>query len=334
MLHNYHITIKSIGLGLVLFFFACGGDSNNANSNLGNEPANPNTPSAPAMVTTPDFNADSAYEFVVKQVSFGPRVPNSAGHILCGNWLIDKFKTYGAKVTVQEATLRLFDGSPVKARNIIAAYKPALANRIILSAHWDTRPIADQDDERTGDPIDGANDGGSGVAVLLELARLFHAQSPTIGVDIILWDAEDNGRPNIENSYCLGSQHWARNKHAANYQARYGINLDMVGAANATFLKEGVSMGMASGVVQKVWSTGQRLGYGQYFSNQRVGAIVDDHVYMNDPGAVKSIDIIDMKPEGGFFGAWHTHDDNIDVISRETLKAVGQTVAEVVYQEK
>lgn len=334
MLNNYDISIKSISLGLVLFFFACGSDSNNTGSNSNNNPTAANTPSAAAMVTTPEFNADSAYEFIAKQVSFGPRVPNSAGHIMCGNWLIDQFKAYGAKVTVQEATLRLFDGSPIKARNIIAAYKPELANRIILSAHWDTRPIADQDTERTGDPIDGANDGGSGVGVLLELARLFHQQAPTIGVDIILWDAEDNGRPSIENSYCLGSQYWARNKHKANYQARYGINLDMVGAANATFLKEGVSMARAPQVVQKVWSTGQRLGYGQYFSSQRVGAIVDDHVYMNDPGAVKSIDIIDMKPEGSFFGAWHTHADKMDVISRETLKAVGQTVAEVVYQEK
>ncbi|MEM6343300.1 MAG: M28 family peptidase [Bacteroidota bacterium] len=333
MLKNYHITFKSISLGLVLFFFACGSDSNNSSSN-NTGPASTTPPSASAMVTTPDFNADSAYAFIAKQVSFGPREPNSAGHIMCGDWLIAQFRAYGAKVKVQEATLRFFDGTPTKARNIIAAYKPELANRIILSAHWDTRPVADEDVERTGDPIDGANDGGSGVGVLLELARLFQQQAPTIGVDIILWDAEDNGRPSIENSYCLGSQYWARNKHVANYQARYGINLDMVGAANATFLKEGVSMARASEVVQKVWSTGQRLGYGQYFSNQRVGAIVDDHVYMNDPGMVKSIDIIHMEPAGGFFGAWHTHGDNMDVISRETLKAVGQTVAEVVYQER
>lgn len=330
MIQTHHITIKSIGLGLILFFFACGSD--NANQSNDPPPAK-NTPTTP-MISTPQFDADSAYDFVAKQVAFGPRVPNSAAHIMCGNWLVEQFKAYGAKVITQETIVRAYDGTPLKAKNIIAAYKPELANRIILSAHWDTRPIADEDTERTLDPILGANDGGSGVGVLLEMARLFNSQLPSIGVDIILWDAEDYGKPGYENSYCLGSQYWAVNKHTANYQARYGINLDMVGAPDATFLKEGYSMGRASGIVQKVWSTGQRLGYGKYFSTQRVGSIVDDHVYMNDPGGVKTIDIIDMSPEGGFFDAWHTHDDDMDVISRETLKAVGQTVAELVYQEK
>ncbi|MFK7925143.1 MAG: M28 family peptidase [Bacteroidia bacterium] len=325
MLTIHHITFKSIGLGLILFFFACGSETTDP-------PAQ--KPQPAAVMITPEFNADSAFAFVAKQVAFGPRVPNSAAHKMCSKWLAQQFKDYGAKVRVQETVVRAYDGTPLQAYNIIASYKPELANRIILSAHWDTRPIADQDDERKQEPILGANDGGSGVGVLLEMARLFQAQAPTIGVDIILWDAEDYGKPGYENSYCLGSQYWATHKHVANYQARYGINLDMVGAHNAVFLKEGYSMNVAANIVQKVWSTGQRLGYGKFFSSQRVGSITDDHIYMNSPGGVKTIDIIHMTPQGDFFEAWHTHDDTMDVISRETLKAVGQTIAEVVYQEK
>lgn len=314
----------------LLILFSCGDGSAPANKPVNQKPSQ----AKQIAVTTPEFSADSAYAFVQAQVDFGPRVPNSVAHIQCGNWLVDRFKAYGAAVITQETVVRAFDGTPLKAKNIIAAYRPEKANRIILSAHWDTRPFADAGTERVNQPIDGANDGGSGVAVLLEMARLFSEQLPSIGVDLILWDAEDYGKPGVENSYCLGSQYWAQNKHKANYQARYGINLDMVGAENARFLREGYSMNMASAIVQKVWMTGQRLGYGQYFDNQRVGAIIDDHVYMNSPGGVQSIDIIHMTPDGGFFGAWHTHGDDMSVISKPTLKAVGQTVAEVVYQEK
>ncbi|MEL7340164.1 MAG: M28 family peptidase, partial [Bacteroidota bacterium] len=248
----------------LLFLAACGDDSPPS----GNKPTTKAKQSTQAPVKTPEFSADSAYAFVQTQVDFGPRVPNSAAHIQCGNWLVDRFKAYGAQVTTQETVVRAYDGTPLNAKNIIAAYRPEKANRIILSAHWDTRPFADEDIERTNQPIDGANDGGSGVGVLLELARMFLQQLPTIGVDIILWDAEDYGMPGVENSYCLGSQYWAQNKHKANYQARYGINLDMVGAEDAVFLREGYSMNMASAIVQKVWMTGQRLGYGRYFDNQ------------------------------------------------------------------
>lgn len=330
MIQGMKIQYPTILIAGLLILFSCGDESSPASRTTNPKPAQASS----AAVVTPEFSGDSAYVFVQTQVDFGPRVPNSLAHIQCGNWLLERFKSYDAKVTTQETVVRAYDGAPLKAKNIIAAYRPEKANRIILSAHWDTRPIADAGTERVNQPIDGANDGGSGVGVLLELARMFSQQLPTIGVDIILWDAEDYGMPGVENSYCLGSQYWAKNKHKANYQARYGINLDMVGAENARFLREGYSMNMASAIVQKVWMTGQRLGYGQYFDNQRVGAIIDDHVYMNSPGGVQSIDVIHMTPSGGFFGAWHTHGDDMSVISKNTLKAVGQTVAEVVYQEK
>jgi glutaminyl-peptide cyclotransferase len=296
----------------------------------------PNKVVTPAMpdLPVPDFKADSAYAFIQKQVDFGPRVPNTGPHIECGIWLENKLRQYGAQVQTQEALVNAFDGTPLRMKNIIASYQPEKANRILLTAHWDTRPFADEDTERRNEPILGANDGASGVGVLLEMARLFQTEMPRIGVDIILWDAEDYGQSGIDNSYCLGSQYWAKKKHKANYQARYGINLDMVGAEGAIFPKEGFSMQYASNVVTKIWSTGQRLGYGAFFSSQRVPGIIDDHVYMNSPAGIKSVDIIHLELGGGFFEHWHTHGDNMEAISVKTLKAVGQTLAEVVYKEQ
>ncbi len=306
-------------------------------SACGTEPASPGSKGAVQAAVdlpVPDFQADSAYAFIQQQVNFGPRVPNSGSHLACGRWLENKLKQYGAQVQVQEAIVNAFDGTPLRMKNIIASYQPEKANRVLLTAHWDTRPFADADTIRTNEPIPGANDGGSGVGVLLEMARLFQTEMPGIGVDIILWDAEDYGKSEVENSFCLGSQYWAKNKHKADYQARFGVNLDMVGAEGATFLKEGFSMQYASNEVQKIWSAGQALGYGNFFSNQRVSSIIDDHLYMNSPGGVKSADIIDLKMRGGFFEHWHTHRDDMEAISLATLKAVGQTLTQVIYTER
>lgn len=287
-----------------------------------------------AQVRVPDFQADSAYAYIEKQLAFGPRVPNTAGHTGCAQWLVTQFRAFGAEVSTQPAVVTAFDGTRLNMQNIIASYNPASRDRILLTAHWDTRPFADAGTERRNQPIPGANDGGSGVAVLLEIARQLSQQAPAIGVDIILWDAEDYGNPETADSYCLGSQYWASNKHKPGYSARYGINLDMVGASGATFLKEGNSMQYAGHVVSKVWSTAQRLGYGSYFSSQRANAVVDDHFYMATKGGIPTANIIDQRQGEGFFPYWHTHQDDLQAISRETLKAVGQTVLEVVYREQ
>ena len=185
-------------------------------------------------VEVPVFDEDSAYDFIAKQVAFGPRVPNTTGHIACADYLIETLKSYCDTVIVQEAQLTAFDGNVLNSKNIIASFKPKRAKRIMLCAHWDTRPFADQDGERQAEAIDGANDGGSGVGVLLEIARQFSIKKPDIGVDIILFDSEDYGQPSnsnyprMEHSYCLGSQYWATHLHKSNYFAKYGILLDMV----------------------------------------------------------------------------------------------------------
>jgi Zn-dependent M28 family amino/carboxypeptidase len=296
------------------------------------------TPVAPKVdlpdLPVPDFSAERAFQYIEKQLSFGPRVPNTGAHASCANWLMEEFSAHGATVTSQPALVTAHDGKQLNLQNIIASFQPEKKQRIMLSAHWDSRPYADQDNERRNEPIPGANDGASGVAVLLEIARHLGQANPYIGVDLFLWDGEDYGVSEVQDSYCLGSQYWAKNKHIPNYRAMYGINLDMVGAKDAFFPKEGQSLRFAPSVVEKVWDTAARLGYDNHFSMMASEGIIDDHLYLNVLAGIPYIDII-HQPEGkGFFPAWHTHDDDIGVIDPATLKAVGQTVLAVVYGEE
>ena len=294
-------------------------------------------------VEAPIFNQDSAYNFIASQVAFGPRVPNTKGHIACGDYLIERLKSYCDTVIVQEAQLTAFDGNVLNSKNIIASFKPKRAKRIMLCAHWDTRPFADQDTEDTNKAIDGANDGASGVGVLLEIARQFSLKKPNIGVDIILFDAEDYGQPaesdypRMEHSYCLGSQYWATHLHKSNYFAKYGILLDMVGGKNAVFTQELASLTFAPKVLKKVWNTAAELGYGNTFQFKKTNLIIDDHLYINNlaQGRVPTIDIIEYNEvtESHFYEHWHTHKDKLENIDKNTLKAVGQTVLQVVYNE-
>jgi glutaminyl-peptide cyclotransferase len=299
------------------------------------------TPARPSVIV-PEFNADTAFAHIVKQVEFGPRVPNTPAHVATGDYLIQKLKDYGAEVIVQPANVRAFDGTILKIRNIIGSYNLQENYRILLCAHWDTRPFADHDTVDRHKPIQGANDGGSGVAVLLEIARQLNMSKPNVGVDIILFDGEDYGQPEdsplpqVEDSYCLGSQYWARNPHIPGYRANFGILLDMVGARNATFTMEQISMQYAPFVVEKVWKTAQQLGYGNYFLFQKTGPVIDDHYYINKIARIPTIDIIHHDPttRSRFFPHWHTHGDDLSVIDPNTLKAVGQTVLTVVFSER
>ncbi len=302
----------------------------------------------PAAVAAPKFQADSAFAMIKKQVDFGPRVPGSAAHIQCGDWMVSTLKTYGANVIEQKGSVVTFDGKNVPLRNIIAEFNPSAKKRIVLAAHWDTRPFADKDPDESKwkKPIDGANDGGSGVGVLMEIARLLQAQAPKVGVDLIFFDVEDYGTPEFvknqdDNSvftWCLGSQYWLRQPHKAGYIAEAGILLDMVGAKDATFNKEGKSVDAAPGMVGRLWNTAAKLGHGSYFRDETVQEIVDDHQFMIMAG-IPTANIIDMRPEvkamgfaGYTFGNFHhTHNDNLSVIDVATLKAVGETVIHVVW---
>ncbi|MDR2149212.1 MAG: M28 family peptidase [Tannerella sp.] len=289
-------------------------------------------------VSVPVFNADSAYSFVAEQVAFGPRVPNTAPHKECANYLIRKLEEYGAQTFGQEAVVTAYNKTPLNIINVIGSYNPDNKRRILLFAHWDTRPYADHDPDEANHhkAIDGADDGGSGVGVLLEIARLIHENQIDIGIDIIFFDAEDYGTPEFvkdysPDSWCLGSQFWAKNPHIPDYKANFGILLDMVGAKDATFYKEYTSVKYASQYVELVWNTARNLGYGKYFINARGGGVVDDHEYVIKGRKIPCLDIINYNLDG--FGAhWHTLNDNMDVIDKETLKAVGQTVLDVIYK--
>lgn len=307
-------------------------------------PVGETTTAEAATVNVPSFNADSAYQFVQKQVSFGPRVPNTPAHEAAGDYLITTLKGYGANVLVQSFTAKAYNGTVLNLRNIMGQINPKASKRILLAAHWDTRHVADKDPKNPTKPIDGANDGASGVGVLLEIARQLQANPlpENVGVDLMLFDGEDYGQPDNtgpyqEDTWCLGSQYWAQNLLPKGYSANYGILLDMVGAKNARFAREETSRAYAGDVVEKVWRTAQKIGYSDYFPFVDSPGITDDHTYVIKHTNIRMIDIIAYDPTSpdGFFGPYHhRHTDNMDVIDRNTLKAVGQTLLHVVMTEK
>ncbi len=316
------------------------------------QPADP-TAGQPAtnVRKAPAFSADTAYALTARQVAFGPRVPGRPAHVACGNYLVAMLKRYGLKVMEQPFEAKTFDGHTIQCRNIVAQFQPEAARRVAVFAHWDTRPFADADKVHKNAPIDGASDGASAVATALEIARTLSQQPaanrPAVGVDIILFDAEDWGHddtyqadvPNQlkdagTDTWCLGSQYWGKHLLPAGYRAEYGILLDMVGAKNGRFTRESLSLKNARPVVDKIWTTAAKIGYSDYFLYQDTGEILDDHKYTADAG-VPTVDIYDHPPYGGesFPAYHHTTADNMSIIDRKTMKAVGQTVLQVLYNE-
>lgn len=292
------------------------------------------------------FNPDSAFSFVEAQCAFGPRVPNSEAHRLCGDYLVAKFRSFGLEVTEQKMELTAWDNNRLQSRNIIASYAPDSARRVLLCAHWDCRPWcdADLDKNKHREPVMGANDGASGVAVLLEVGRLLQELKPAVGVDLICFDAEDYGCPYWAeadayyngNDWCLGSQYWAKTPHKPGYTAAFGILLDMVGGYNARFCYEGYSLRYAQNIVGKVWTAARTAGAEKYFPYEEGGYITDDHVPVNEVAGIPTIDVIAYhKNSAHSFGpTWHTTHDTPETISPETLRAVGQTMLQVLSEEK
>ncbi len=288
----------------------------------------------------PAFSADSAYQFIAEQVAFGPRNPGSEGHRLTRDYLVRKLQDYAGQhaVYVQPFTHTGYDGDTYDMSNIIASFRPELSDRIMLLAHWDTRPRAEKDpDPRLRhEPIPGADDGGSGVGVLLELARIFHDNPPPLGVDIILFDGEDYGHESDLDSYFLGSRHWSEFPPVPGYRPRFGILLDMVGAKGAVFPKEGFSMQYAPRLVEEVWSVASELGFEQLFPDQRGSQVADDHWIINRKTGIPTINIIHHKlPQSRyevlFPDHWHTHKDDLEIISTETLQAIGDVMTTFIY---
>lgn len=289
----------------------------------------------------PTFDADSAYNYVAGQLAFGPRVPGTPAQQEAAVWLQNELKRHGAVVSVTNAEATAYDGSHLPIINIVGSYNPEAKNRILLMSHWDSRPISDNDPDRSkyNTPVDGANDGASGVGVLLEIARQAGMLSPKVGIDIFLTDAEDYGAPDEfkgehkETYWALGTQAWCRNPHVKGYRANFGILLDMVGAKGATFYREYYSTRYAQDIVNRVWGTAASLGFGRYFINEEGAGVTDDHVFVNKMTGIPTIDIIDTRVdgEGTFYPYWHTTGDTLDKIDKETLKVVGTVLLNLLY---
>ena len=337
MLSKLSIMITSA----LLLLASCGGTQKSAT------PAS--TPREEPVAFT--FSADSAYQFCQLQCDFGPRTMNSEAHERCGQWIVSQFERFGLTVTEQRATLKGFDGTPLLSNNIIASYRPDLQDRILICAHWDSRPWADNDPnpDNHRKPVMAANDGASGVAVMLEIARLLGENTDyittaqrqpvyplNVGVDFVCFDAEDWGDDGHSDSWALGAQHWAAHLHKPGYKARYGILLDMVGGQNARFCREAYSLYYAPQVVDRVWRAAEVAGYSSYFPKEDGGAITDDHGPVNQVAGIPCIDIIPYYPEceeSSFGPTWHTVSDDMQHIDRATLKAVGQTLVQLLFAD-
>lgn len=316
---------------LVLFFAACQGD----NQQKTTPPAKVEVKKIPI----PKFDRESAYNFVAKQVEFGPRVPNTAAHKATKEWLSSQLKEHGATVIEQDFKAKAYTGEMLNGTNIIGQYNPAAKKRIVLAAHWDSRHITDNDPDASKQnlPVDAADDGASGVGVLLEISRHLTTLPENMGVDIIFFDAEDYGDPNPGNTYswALGSQYWSRNLHVNGYKPKYGILLDMVGAKNPRFRKDDTSLKYAPKIVNKVWKLAREMGYSNYFTDEIVTGILDDHFMVNTIAGIKMIDIINTPGNTSpvFVKHWHTTNDNMENINKRTLGAVGQIMLAVIFNE-
>lgn len=281
----------------------------------------------------PLFSADSAYSFIEKQIGFGPRVPNTKAHDSCAAYLFNKLKSFGANVSYQTGEVKTFDGKTLKLKNIVAKYGENHPTNIMIMAHWDSRPWADRDPKTKDKPVLGADDGASGVAVALELARQLQKKDPGVDVIILLDDAEDYGSEDGDpESWCLGTQHWIKNYDWKSANISYGILLDMVGGKNAHFVQEGVSVQYAQNILDKVWSAAGRAGFSDYFLYQKANGITDDHTFINQYTSIPCIDIVNYYNNS--FPAWHhTIYDTLDNIDKSTLNAVGNTLMQLLYEK-
>lgn len=344
-LASFHIccrlSLLSIAFALPVALLSC---SNSGAKTLHDDiDTVPVTEKEPKIISAPkneaSFNVDSAMAFLKVQTDFGPRVPGSAAHTAAGNYLVSTLRRFGATVTDRPTkTLNPETGKQVDVRNIFAQFHPDVADRMLVIAHYDTRPWADMeaDASKHNRPIDGANDGASGVAVALELSRLASLMLPANkGLDILFVDMEDSGSYGNDDSWCLGSARWAEHDmpYTETYRPWFGVLLDMVGGKDAKFYREQFSDLYAAQYNDIVWETAAKAGHADRFVDRRGGAINDDHLSLLKAG-IPTVDIIEMRMdgEGGFNPTWHTLDDNFDNIDPATVAAVGDVMTKLIFR--
>ncbi len=293
------------------------------------EGSNDTTATTSATVGKVQFDGKAAFDLTQQQCAFGPRVPGTPAHAKCAEWLTTTLQASCDTVIVQTGTVQTAQSGPMGMKNIIGIINPDASQRLLLLAHWDSRPWADSDPDAANHskPVMGANDGASGVGVLLQLAHQLKQAGTTLGIDILLVDVEDMGENENEESWGLGTQYWASHFHTTGYKPLFGILLDMVGSSDATFTREYYSTQYAGGFVDLVWN----CAVGSHFINAQGGAVTDDHIFVNRAG-IPCVDIIDMRTDTGtgFCPEWHTIHDTMDAINPATLAEVGQTLINVI----
>lgn len=291
-------------------------------------------PNNTTPVKVPAVSGDSMMAMVSRQLAFGVRYPGSEGHLKARDWIVAAAKSYGAEVEIQEFKADFLGKKGVQAYNIIARINPDQKERIALFAHWDSRLIAEKDSDATkkNQPILGAVDGAGSVSALLEIARQIQQNPVNLGVDMVFFDAEDQGEEAKIESWCLGSQYWSKNYPEDATKPKFGILVDLIGAKGSVYGKEEISYNFASLLVENVWKLAHAMGKSSLFVNLPVGPITDDHYYVNMYAGIPTIDIIATKPSGQFGDYHHTHSDNIDALDKDNLTSVVQVVTAVVYK--
>lgn len=286
----------------------------------------------------PDFDSINVMNYIKRQLDFGPRNPNSFGHRQTMLFLHDELSKFGDTTFIQKFSYPGYNNERLELGNIISSFNPSNPNRILFCAHWDTRPRAEKDinDQQKTLPIPGANDGASGVGILIELAKVLKNTKINYGIDIVLFDAEDYGTEGDLINYSIGAKYFSQNRPSY-IKPAFGILLDMVGDKNAVFKREPNSMRYAPDIVDLVWKIATQIGASS-FSNQISSPIYDDHIPLGEMG-MKVIDIIDAdlveaetpNPERNY---WHTHNDTIENLSPKTLGEIGRVLLHLIYSLK
>ena len=275
--------------------------------------------------TAREFNGHTAFTYIEQQMAFGPRIPNTPGHVKTGDWLLSTLRARADTVVVQEFRQVTSKGANLRLRNFFARFRSQATERILFLAHWDTRPFADKSQNLAQQrmPVPGANDGASGVAVLLGVADALKATPPTVGVDLLFVDGEDYGNFSDSTETLLGARYFATHLPPG-YTTLFAVLFDMVGDKDLQFYQEGYSLAVAPEVVQRVWQTADRLGYSRVFIPRAGQTLIDDHVPLQHAG-IHAIDVIDFD-----FPSHHTSEDTIDKVSAESLQIVGDVAMALV----
>ena len=270
-----------------------------------------------------EFDGAKALQYVETQLGFGPRIPNTEGHIRTGDWILQRLRATADSVEVQAWNHVSDDGDTLSLRNFIGRFRPEATQRILYVAHWDTRPKADRSSNmgRRQMPVPGANDGASGVALLLGVADALALNPPSFGVDLLFVDGEDYGDFGRDLDVLMGSRYYAEQLDPDVPKPLFAVVWDMVGDSDLRFHREPNSMRGAPEVVERVWAKARELGYGNIFRDESGPAMTDDHLPLQAVG-IRTIDVIDFSYGPGN-GYWHTTDDTADKVSAESLQAVG-----------